>query len=369
MQRLNPLDALNPAFQRTYEILLSPFRLWSSWKLAACAGLAVMGSIFLPVPLLFLVLPAVLPHAVPRIVSTGLAIGATLYTVVCLALFYLGVRLQLVQLEMVLTRARTVGPMWKRQGPRVWAWLWLKVGAGLVLTLIVAPALLASIRVLFQAVRTFSPQQKMSPEQLSSFMTIFYGFYAAILCVYLVFLLVATLLDDFVLPFYELEGLSVGAALARGWQVLVAEPLQMVLYLLVKGVFAFIGYIAVSVISQLCLLPFIFVGFVAAVGFGLTSHGMQPGGGTLVLLIAGVAVLVLAVLAVMIFVQLGLMGYLMLLLRSFALYFLGGRYEMLGDVLSPMVSRPFTPPPPPPSKDEQDDDDGGPPLPMNPALA
>jgi hypothetical protein len=59
-------------------------------------------------------------------------------------------------------------------------------------------------------------------------------------------------------------------------------------------------------------------------------------------------------------------GYLLQVLDAYAIFFLAGRYPLLGDLLEPGPDHPFTPPPSYPSSDEED---GGPPLPMDPALA
>jgi hypothetical protein len=59
----------------------------------------------------------------------------------------------------------------------------------------------------------------------------------------------------------------------------------------------------------------------------------------------------------------------MALLNAYAIYFLGGRYPLLGSMLEPGPGHPFTPPPVFPSAEERKDHDDGPPMPMNPAVA
>jgi len=86
-------------------------------------------------------------------------------------------------------------------------------------------------------------------------------------------------------------------------------------------------------------------------------------------MIAGAVVLGLCFYAVIVYLSLGTVGYLMALLNAYAIYFLGGRYPLLGSMLEPGPGHPFTPPPVFPSAEERKDEDDGPPMPMNPAVA
>ena len=70
-----------------------------------------------------------------------------------------------------------------------------------------------------------------------------------------------------------------------------------------------------------------------------------------------------------IYTSIGTIGYVLTWLTAYGIYFLGGRYPLLGNILDPGIGAPFTPPPVYPSDDERRDDDGGPPMPMNPAVA
>ena len=57
MQRLSAIDAITPALNRTNFLFFKPFRWGRSWKLAASSYLALLGSIFVPVPLLLIAVP------------------------------------------------------------------------------------------------------------------------------------------------------------------------------------------------------------------------------------------------------------------------------------------------------------------------
>jgi hypothetical protein len=88
-----------------------------------------------------------------------------------------------------------------------------------------------------------------------------------------------------------------------------------------------------------------------------------------VLGVVGLVVLGLCAFVLVMYASMLAFGYLLLMLDSYALYFLGGRYPLLGNLLEPGPGAPFAPPPVFPSEEEGKDDDGGPPMPMNPAVA
>jgi hypothetical protein len=96
------------------------------------------------------------------------------------------------------------------------------------------------------------------------------------------------------------------------------------------------------------------------------SHSGAAGGALL-----GVGALILyAIFIVFIFyVTLFTFGYLIALLEGLGIYFLAGRYPLLGNILEPGPGAPFAPPPVFPSDEERKDSDGGPPMPMDPAVA
>jgi hypothetical protein len=128
-----------------------------------------------------------------------------------------------------------------------------------------------------------------------------------------------------------------------------------------------IGYILQGFALQICMIPAgLIFGLTAFVGW-LVLHGAGPTGK--LLMVAGAVILGLGFLVVVFYATILVLGYLLLLLDTYAIYFLGGRYPMLGNLLEPGPGAPFTPPPVFPSEEERREDGGGPPMPMNPAVA
>ena len=368
MQRLNAIEAITPAFTRVHELLFKPFRVGRTLKLALVSYCAFTGSFFLPFPLLYVGVAALVPEVgrsafFPVIWSIAFA-----GTLVYFGLFYVFARLQLVNFEMVVTLTRVITPMWRKYPRKVWAWIGVKVGLGLIATAVMVPILLNTAHrfmVVFMTLKALGPHP--SPQDLTQIMGTMYGVYGLGLLLFLLPKTASTLLEDFVMPFFLVEDLPLGLALERGWTVFVQDPLNCAAYLGMKLILALVGYILQSIALQICMIPVLLIfGAVAFVGY-LVLHAAGPAG--TILLTAGAVVLVAGLVVLVLYATIVASGYLLLLLDAYAVYFLGGRYPMLGNLLEPGPGGPFTPPPVFPSADEQDGPDEGPSMPMNPAVA
>ena len=369
MQRLNAIDAIAPAFTRTHELLFHPFRVGRSWKLAASCYLAFCGSVFIPFPLFFRFLPGM--RQTPHAASLFLWSIGIVYSLIVFALFYFGARMSFVNFEMVVSRQVLLGPMWKHYGSRVWPWIGLKAVTGTVLCTALAPLIVRAGRNLFSVLAVMpptAPGQRADPALIMAMFHRMFGFYLILFAAFFVLKSASTLLDDFVQPFFLLENISLLTALRRGLDVFLADPLQLVLYLFLKLVLSILGYVLQSIASQVLIIPIVLLGAILA-GIGtVVLHPLGPAG-TLIG-IAGAILLGILFVSCLLYATLGVFGYFLLLLQTYAMYFLAGRYPLLGNLLDPNPypgpAAPFTPPPPPPAPDE---DDNGPPLPMDPALA
>ncbi len=368
MQRLNAIDAISPAFTRVHELLFKPFKVGRTSKLALVSYCAFAGSFFLPFPLLVLGLGALTPETGWSAVMPALWAVAVTLTLVYFAIYYVFARLQLVDFEMVVTLTRVVAPMWRKYPRKVWPWVGVKVALGLIATSLMLPILLNSLHSLIpviQGIAALGPHAR--PEQMQPLVSAFYGFYGLALLLFLIPKTMSTLLEDFVMPFFLVEDLPLGVAVQRGWAVFTADPLNCLGYLAMKLILAAIGYILQTIALQIGMIPVLLIFGVAGLVGYLVLHAAGSAGA--VLMVAGGVVLFAALFVVVFYATILVLGYLLLLLDAYAIYFLGGRYPMLGNLLEPGPGGPFTPPPVFPSDDERKEDDGGPPMPMNPAVA
>jgi hypothetical protein len=328
MRPLSASEAINPALDRTQDLLTRPFHWGTFFKLAAVAFFAEAGGGFnFSVPTnssssssgssKFLGDSSFLkPEMVAIIVIAGLV-----FFIIGLVLFYISSRLQLVLVELVATRQTLIAPMWRRYSGLTWRWI------GLRLLYLLAVFLLTLILVgpfLFYYGR--SGFSSFHPSFASILLLVLAG-----LGILLVLVAVYILLNDFALPLLALEDLRISDALRRLRFILAADPGQFALYVVLRVllgiVFAIAGEIAAVLILLISLIPF------AIVGGGLWFALHNAGAAGIEILIGCAIAGGLVFLCWMLCVGIALFGPLFLFFQAYALYFLGGRYPMLGDLL------------------------------------
>ena len=177
-------------------------------------------------------------------------------------------------------------------------------------------------------------------------------FFVVLLVLFVLALTIATvLLRDFALPSMALEGTTFGETLRRVVALTRAEPGQVSLYLLLRFCLTAAGAFVSEIV--IVLLGLVIGGPLAGLGFGLwathcrTAGTVAPRAG----MIGGWVILALALLAVVGVGVICLFGYLFTFLQAYAIFFLGGRYPLMGQLLveppAPVVpaaqSQPWTP--------------------------
>jgi hypothetical protein len=344
MQILSALDAISPAISRTKLVLFSPFRFGRTWKLGATAYLSVAGAVFLPVHLLLIgILPMVrkqaeMPSAVPIVIGIAVAI-----TLLYMVVFYLCSRLRFAFFDIVLHHGDFVAPAWRKYGGASLRWTLFKVMLGTLFLGSIAWPTVSMGRSLMKTFAGFTPQagQVPSPE----FLHAIFGIYAAFFALYLVvgiFYLASSLLADFVVPQLALEDNTLGDAFRRTGRFVRREPGAVALYALMKVALFFVGAMAVGIAFYVALLAVALVAVIVGGLIGLLLHLLHVPTSALIVLAAacGGALYLLTFFYGLMVAQ----GTLFTFLESYLLYFLGGRFRMLGEVLEQS-----TPPPPPPS--------------------
>jgi hypothetical protein len=339
---------------RTRDLMGRPFRLRTFLKIAAVAFFAEMGG-GLNLNLgrgssnsLHQLPPAFLAFVVAFAVLLGLV-----SLVIGLILFYVGSRLQLVLLELVATRFTFVGPLWSKYGSRTWRWIGLRLLLLLCFLIVLLPFIVAAVLYFFHHAHgagALGVAGFFSGLHIAQILL----FIAAVLLVLLIVSAIYMLVRDLALPFLALEDLSISQSLSRLRALIAAEPGQVILYVflrLVLGiVFGIVAEIAVVLVLLVSLIPPGIVGVI--LWFSLHHAGTA---GT-VLLIACAILGGLIFLGWAVCVVLAFMGTLLTFFQAYALYFLGGRYPILGDLLDrstppPAYAYAFPPPPePPPSQ-------------------
>lgn len=325
MRPLSATEAISPAIERTTQLLGRPFRLGTFLKIAAVAFFAELGGGFgLSGPGRTGNLHGIAPGFQAAILAFALVIGTVVF-VVGLVLLYIGSRLQLVLVELVATRQTQVAPLWRRYGRPTWRWIGLKLLFFLFSVLLVL-VLVAPIA--FYLGHTHRLSGFALPH--FSFLHILL-FIAAAFVVLLAIAAVFMLLRDLALPSLALEDLPIPETLARLRSLVAAEPGEVALYLLLRLVLSFILGIAaefiVVLVLLLSLIPFGLVGG----GLWLALHKAGPAGIAVLIGCAIAGGLVFFCWAVCLLIGMG--GSVLTFGQAYALYFLGGRYPLLGSLL------------------------------------
>jgi hypothetical protein len=325
MRPLSASEAISPALDRTKDLLARPFRWPTFFKLAAVAFFAELGGGFnfsvpgrgggggvhdLP--------PAVLAFIVAFAVIIGLV-----SMVIGLILFYVGSRLQLVLVELVATRQTFVSPVWGRVGQSTWRWIGLKILYFLAALLLVG--------VLALPVILYFVSHHALPRFDSFHIAEIILFVAAAIVLVLIIGVTYSLLRDFVLPFIALEDLGISESLRRLQYLLCVEPGAFALFILLRFiliiVFAIAAEMCIALVALISLIPF------GIVGGGLWAALHNSGTGGKVALIGCAVVGGLIFLAWLVFLAISALGSVYTFSQAYSLYFLGGRYPMLGDLL------------------------------------
>jgi hypothetical protein len=353
MRTLNAIDAISPAWNHTQRLLLAPRNWRLLLKIGTVAVLAEMGgcNFNANLPGKGAHMPTHLPSAISALlVASVLVVGFVVLLAISLVFFYLGSRLQFVLFDVVLRRDTTVGPIWRRFGRATWYWMGLKFVVFLVATICLLPIV---IPVVIQFTHIFSNMPAsgpMPPAKLLSFLSTLLGFIGAIFLAVLLIGIIQSLLRDFGLPSMALESTTIGETAARIWRLVRAEPLQILIYLVMRFLLA----LACTIFAEIVLV----IGLVVALiplggGAAVLWIGLhKAGGGGFALMIAGFVVLGLLFLVLFFCAAFMLFGYVQTFIQAYALYFLGGRYPLLGEILEPTPPMPppyFATPPPPPA--------------------
>jgi hypothetical protein len=267
------------------------------------------------------------------------------FIVAGLILFYVSIRMKFVLVNALATRRREIRPIWDLYASATWQWIGLTVALGLVVLALLVPVFLA-----FRHAELGTAGAGL--QIVLSFLAI------------LVMAVVAWILRDFVLPVMALEGASIGGGWDRAMSTLRAEPGEFFLYFLLKVILTFVLLFAriftILIAGALAAIPFVIVG---AVPFFFLRHAGLIG---ISLCILFACILTLFYLVVAICLAFAISGPISAFFTSWSLYFYGGRYPLLGEMLEPsLTAAPFTPPPSFPS----DDDTSGPDFPLNPQPA
>jgi hypothetical protein len=356
MRVLSAAEAITPSITRTKEVLFQPFRKGRTWKLSATAYLARISTIFLPLPLAYLFFLPTARRAGGPALAAALVGGLLLLTIFGVWIFHLCTRLSFAFFDIVLYRGQFVAPAWHKYGQQSRKWTAVKVLLGTVITIVFGAPIVTYFGSMFSVMSSVKPGQPLPPEVVATIFAGYFFFYFG----FGLFYFVSSLLGDFILPSLALENTTIAEAFRRFFELIRREPGQFALYALLKfalGIGIYIGvFIALEII--VILVTLILALIFGAIGFLLHLIGVP----TAVLIGLAIFLGILWYLFIGFYAVILAMGGVLTFFEAYNLYFLGGRYPLLGNVLEP--SQPLYPTaPPPPFRPGE----GSPPLPMDPS--
>jgi hypothetical protein len=332
MQPLSATDAIAPAWNHTRRLLLDQRNPRLFFKIAAVAFFAEMANFTFSFGKPMHAghgggaggISPIFVGAIVAIVLACVAIGL----VVGLALFYLSSRLQFTLFHIVLRSETTVAPIWRRYAAATWRWMGLKLLFFLAAIACVAPIFIPAVLYFIHAV---SQQSHGDHSHIVSFILTMFAFIVTVILFAITVAVVTILLRDFAVPSMALEGTPLRETVRRVIALARAETGQVALYVLLRvclGIAGtFVSYMFLGLLALIVGAP------LGGIGFGLWKGLHLAGPGAHVGMIFGWVLLALALLAVLAVGVISLFGYLFTFLQAYAIFFLGGRYPLMGQLL------------------------------------
>lgn len=344
MRPLSATECISPAIQRAKDVLARPFQVRTYLKLTALAFFAEIGagSCSFSSPGNNHGSHGLPPGLIAFMVAFAVLLGI-IALVVWLVMLYVTSRLQLVLAELVATGQQYISPFWRKQGPATWRWLGVKILYALA---VLAVAAIMGAPFIYYAIRHHIYSAGSTPPISWILLVV-----ALVLLLLLVAVAIYAVLRGLAVPSMALEGVPASEAIRRARFIVDTEPGQVALFVLLQVLLTIAMSIAAEILIVLTLLvslvPFALVG--GGAWFALRHAGALGTAVLIGLAVTGGIVFV----CWMVCVAMGLLGPIYVFSQAYALYFLGGRYPLLGDLLDQTTPLPefiaspgFVPQPP-----------------------
>jgi hypothetical protein len=338
MYSISAADAISPAVQRTREFLFRPFRWGTFLKLGLVALITEgLGSNFRSTSSrshggsgggnpfgggeVIRSLGGISPMTIAAAVAAILLI-----LVIAVGVYYLVTRLRFAFFHCLVTNTKEIRPGWDLYKERASRFFWLNIVVGICFLVVMALIAIPFVMGFRDAFHGGSPNIAMVV-----------GLVLPLLPIMFLLIVSAVVLDiilrDWMLPHIALEDASAGEAWESVWARIKAEKGQFFVYAVLRVILPIIASIGIFIVL---LIPgIVLAGAVAGLELGLhsafaNSTGSAAVAGVMLQVFFGVVAFGFFVLA-----SICLGGPLSTAAREYALLFYGGRYQALGDLLSP----------------------------------
>ena len=351
MRIYSAAEAISPALARTKLLLFTPFRWGRTWKLGMTAYLSFVGTIYLPIFLVYMAAAPMVGKIAGRTAEWLVITAALCVTVLYTIVFVLCSRLQFAFFDITLNRGEFVALAWRKYGGIAGRWTWIKIGVGVLAVLLVAAPAITVARGMIGAfehlaaiTKDLQPGAPMPPEMFS-IMAAFYGAYFGFLLLIGIYYLAVTTFSAFMVPSMALESMTPRAAMQRFFQFVKLETSEFFVFVLIRLGIGLVAYFAGAFAYEFVLL--FLVAIIGLVFFliGLLLHAVGVSVGVLIAIAAIVGIP--AFIALNFYIMGLVMGSVFTFFEAHTLYFLGGRYPMLGALLEQSTPPPLAWPPAP----------------------
>jgi hypothetical protein len=366
MPPISASEAISPALERTKQICFRPFKFGRWLKLAVVTAFTgevattscnfraptsasggSPGPIYTPPPSMGGILGVL--HAIP-VILLALAFIAAIGVFV-LVMSYLWCQFRLTLIDTVLTGECRIRESWEKYG---------QAGIRLFGFYLLSSMLMVVTAIGLLVLPLMSAARSGVFRQPGGGLAYLLGAGAILLLIFVIvvvlFWIVVVFLKDFVAPVLALEDLTIGEAWGRVKTIASADPGAFVVYILMKIVLAIASGIIFGIVTFVVVLAILIPTIIVAVAVGVTFKGQLQ---NLSGLFSSMTAAKLALIATAVVVFIAAIAYLLafisvpaaIFFESYALFFLGSRYEPLRALLIPEPSPapyPIIPPQAPP---------------------
>lgn len=338
MLALSAANAITPAIERTRTLLFRPFKWGTFLKLSLVAliteglggnfnsswngghhGHASSNG------------PSINPHFhfSPGLIVAIVA-GSLLILVLACFVYYLITRLRFAFFHCLIHNIKEIPPGWRLYRTQAGRFFWLNVVVGLCFLAVVAVIAIPFVAGFLRLAHESAGGGKLDVGLLLSLIL---PLIPIILLLVLAGFVVDVILRDLMLPHYALDNVTAGEAWSAVWARIRSEKGSFSVYALLRLILPIAATIAMIMVMVIPAIVFVLVFAALAIGIHTGMSG-ATGGAAILGILAEVTVGIIA-LAVMALLAICVGGPLSTGIREFALLFYGGRYQKLGDILSP----------------------------------
>ena len=337
MNVFSATQAISPAIDRTKRYLFHPFKLGTYLKLSLVACLTEGGSsgfnsnFNLPSS----------NHTSSSLssfpsfnLSSEVIVLIVIGVLVCIAigiyLSYLICRLRFAYFHCLAHQTKEIRPGWRLYRTQGMRYFIASIIIGLSFLFVLV---LVALPFVFGFYKLYMSDQAGEPFNVGVFLLLLLPCIGIVICLCLAAYVVNAVLRDFILPHMALENLTVLQSWAAAKTRIMAEKGSFAMYLLMRAIVPMAAYIAAFIVM---IIPLVIVfGILVLTGVGIYSAFESTTG---VIAFIGIFIEVVLVLIGIVFglvVAISLGGPIATWIRNYALLFYGGRYQALGEILSP----------------------------------